>query len=102
MHRERKNKEDRLKILVIDNVVEQVERGDAHDIFAEEEIGLVERFIEAALQEQGHITAAEPIRDDLWGPLKAYDPNEWLIFNLCESIRNKTYLEPYIISAFEH
>lgn len=91
-----------LKILVVYNVVEKVERGAEEDIFAEQEIVEVERHIEEALGEQGHITASAPIRDDLWGPLKSYDPNEWLIFNLCESIRNKTYLEPYIISAFEH
>ena len=72
------------------------------DLFAEQEIVLVERHIEAALQTHGHTTEALPIRDDLWGPLRNYDPSEWLIFNLCESIRNKTYLEPYIISAFEH
>jgi D-alanine-D-alanine ligase len=97
-----KREEDSLKILVVYNVVEKIERGESHDIFAEQEIVLVERFISEALEEHGHTTAAVPIRDDLWGPLKNYDPNEWLIFNLCESFRNKTYLEPYIISAFEH
>ncbi len=91
-----------VKILVVFNVVEQVEQGEAHDLFAEQEIVFVERDIEQALQHHGHTTVAVPIRDDLWGPLRQYDPNEWLIFNLCESIRNKTYLEPYIISVFEH
>lgn len=91
-----------MKILVVFNVAEKVEAGIARDIYAEEEIVLVEQAIEKALHEHGHTTVAIPIRDDLWGPLKAYDPNEWMIFNLCESIRNKTYLEPYIISVFEH
>lgn len=91
-----------MKILVVFNVVEKVEQGETQDLFAEQEIVLVEQDIERALQAHGHTTVAVPIRDDLWGPLKAYDPNEWLIFNLCESIRNKTYLEPYIISVFEH
>jgi D-alanine-D-alanine ligase len=91
-----------VKILVVFNVVEKVERGEEDDLFAEQEIILVEQDIERALQQHGHTTAAVPIRDDLWGPLKTYNPNEWLIFNLCESIRNKTYLEPYIISVFEH
>ncbi len=91
-----------MKILVVYNVVEKIERGEADDLFAEQEIVLVERDIEQALQKRGYTTAAVPIHDDLWGPLKKFDPNEWLIFNLCESIRNKTYLEPYIISAFEH
>ncbi|HEX7589155.1 MAG TPA: hypothetical protein VF478_12630, partial [Anaerolineae bacterium] len=88
-----------MKILVVYNVVEKVEQGEADDLFAEQEIVLVEKDIEQALREQGHVTDAVPIRDDLWGPLKRFDPNEWLIFNLCESIRNKTYLEPYIISV---
>ena len=91
-----------MKILVVYNVVDKVEQGEENDLFAEQEIVLVEKDIEQALREQGHVTDAVPIRDDLWGPLKKFDPNEWLIFNLCESIRNKTYLEPYIISVFEH
>lgn len=91
-----------MKVLVVFNVVEQVERGGEEDIFAEQETMLVEQAIETALREHGHTTAPVPIRDDLWGPLARYDPSEWLIFNLCESIRNKTYLEPYIISVFEH
>ncbi|MCL4395020.1 MAG: ATP-grasp domain-containing protein [Chloroflexi bacterium] len=91
-----------MKILVVYNVVDKLEQGSDDDLFAEQEIVLVERDIEKALQEHGHTTAAVPINDDLWGPLKEYDPSEWFIFNLCESIRNKTYLEPYIISVFEH
>lgn len=91
-----------MKILVVYNVVDMVEQGKEDELFAEQEIVLVEKDIEQALQEHGHTTAAVPISDNLWGPLKKYDPNEWLIFNLCESIRNKTYLEPYIISVFEH
>ena len=91
-----------MKILVVYNVIDRVDRGEKDDLFAEQEIVLVEHFVEEALQQSGHTTAAVPIRDDLWSPLKSFDPNEWLIFNLCESIRNKTYLEPYIISAFEH
>lgn len=91
-----------MKILVVYNVIQKVEQGEEDDLFAEQEIVLVEKDIENALREHGHTTAAVPISDDLWEPLSAYDPNDWLIFNLCESIRNKTYLEPYIISVFEH
>ncbi len=91
-----------MKILVVYNVIEKLERGVEDDLFAEQEIVLVERHIEQALQAHGYITESLPIRDDLWGPLRTYDPSEWLIFNLCESFRNKTYLEPSIISVFEH
>ncbi len=91
-----------MKILVVYNVVDLVEQGKEDELLSEQQIVLVEKDIEQSLQEHGHITAAVPIRDDIWGPLKKYDPDEWMIFNLCESIRNKTYLEPYIISVFEH
>ena len=91
-----------MNILVVYNVVETIEQGEEDDLLAEQESSFVEQEIAKALQQHGHRTAAVPIRDDLWGPLRQYDPNEWLIFNLCESIRNKTYLEPYIISVFDH
>jgi D-alanine-D-alanine ligase len=91
-----------VKVLVVYNVVDLVEQGKEDELLSEQQIVLVEKDIEQSLQEHGHVTAAVPIRDDIWGPLKQYDPDEWMIFNLCESIRNKTYLEPYIISVFEH
>ena len=91
-----------MNILVVYNVVDLVEQGKEDELLSEQQIVLVEKDIEQSLQEHGHATAAVPIRDDIWGPLKKYDPDEWMIFNLCESIRNKTYLEPYIISVFEH
>ncbi|MBI5305181.1 MAG: ATP-grasp domain-containing protein [Chloroflexi bacterium] len=90
-----------MNILVVYNVIEDSEQ-EADDLLSEQEIVFVEQEIEKALQTHGHTTVPVPVRDDLWGPLRQYDPNEWLIFNLCESIRNKTYLEPYIISVFEH
>jgi len=88
-----------VKILVVYNVVEPSEE---EGILSEEEIVFVEQHIARALQEHGHLTVSVPIRNDLWTPLKQYNPNEWLIFNLCESLRNRTYLEPYIISVFEY
>jgi len=91
-----------VNILVVYNVVDTNDKLEAPVLYSEQEIVFVEKAIEKALQAHGHHTVAVPIKDDLWGPLKKFDPNEWLIFNLCESIRNKTYLEPYIISVFEH
>ncbi len=91
-----------MNILVVYNVVDAHDKLESQQLYSEQEIVFVEKAIEKALREHGHNTVAVPIRDDLWGPLRKVDPNEWLIFNLCESIRNKTYLEPYIISVFEH
>jgi len=92
-----------VNILVVFNVVEPAGQQEEEDaLLSEEESAVVERDIEAALRQRGYTTAALPIRHDLWEPLRAYNPDEWLIFNLCESIRNKTYLEPYITSVFEY
>lgn len=91
-----------MNILVVYNVVDKKDKLEAPALYSEQEIVFVEQAIEKALGEHGHRTVAVPIKDDLWGPLQKFDPKDWLIFNLCESIRNKTYLEPYIISVFEH
>jgi D-alanine-D-alanine ligase len=93
---------DLVNILVVYNVVDAHDKLESQQLYSEQEIVFVEQAIEKALREHGHNTVAVPIRDDLWGPLRKADPNDWFIFNLCESIRNKTYLEPYIISVFEH
>jgi D-alanine-D-alanine ligase len=91
-----------LKILVVYNVVEMLDKGDPTDIFAEQEMELVEQEIERALNSCGHETVVLPIRDQLWEALGQFDPNEWLIFNLCENLRGKAYLEPFVVSVYEY
>jgi D-alanine-D-alanine ligase len=92
----------RLKVLVVYNVVDLLDKGHPDDILAEQETQLVEEAVERSLRSYGHQVVSVPIRDQLWEPLRQFDPNEWLIFNLCESIRDKTYLEPYVISVYEY
>lgn len=91
-----------MKILVVFNVIEQLERGTPDDLVSEQQMVLTEQFIEKALHERGHTTVPIPIRDDLWEPLSKYDPGEWTIFNLCESFRNQPALEPYVVSVYEN
>ncbi len=91
-----------MKVLVVYNIVDLLDKGHPDDILAEQEPLLVEEAVEKSLREHGHEVVAVPIRDQLWEPLRQFDPNEWLIFNLCESIRDKSYLEPYVISVYEY
>jgi D-alanine-D-alanine ligase len=91
-----------LKVLVVYNIVDLLDKGHPDDILAEKEPLLVEEAVEKSLRAHGHEVVAVPIRDQLWEPLRQFDPNEWLIFNLCESIRDKSYLEPYVISVYEY
>ncbi len=91
-----------MKVLVVYNIVDLLDKGHPDDILAEQESQLVEEAVERSLRSYGHEVVAVPIRDQLWEPLRQFDPNEWLIFNLCESIRDKSYLEPYVISVYEY
>lgn len=91
-----------LKILVVYNIVDLLDKGEPDDIFSEQEAELVEKAVQESLTLAGHEVASVPIRDQLWDPLKAFDPKEWLIFNLCESLRDKTYLEPFVTSIYDY
>lgn len=91
-----------LKILVVYNVVDLLDKGQPDDLLAEQETKIVEDAVANSLRSFGHQVVSVPIRHELWEPLREFDPNEWLIFNLCESIRDKTYLEPYVISVYEY
>lgn len=91
-----------MKVLVVYNVVDLLDKGQPEDLLAEQETKIVEDAVANSLRSFGHQVVSVPIRHELWEPLREYDSNEWLIFNLCESIRDKTYLEPYVISVYEY
>ena len=91
-----------MKVLVVYNVVDLLDKGQPDDLLAEQETKIVEDAVANSLRSFGHQVVSVPIRHELWEPLREFDPNEWLIFNLCESIRDKTYLEPYVISVYEY
>ena len=91
-----------MQVLVVYNMIDQPDYGVDDDLLAEQENSCTEKFIQEALQQHGHRTIGLPIRDDLWKPLSQFDPREWFIFNLCESLCYKTSLEPYVTSVYEH
>ncbi len=86
-----------MKILVVHDVVDKIDCNEQ-----EQEVVFTEKDVAAVLKAQGHTVAVAPIGDDVWEPLQSFDPREWLIFNLCEQIRAKTYLEPYATFIYEH
>lgn len=91
-----------MKILVVYNVVDELQRGSKDDLVSEQQMMETEKFIRDALRERGHTTETVPIREDVWSALAPYDPREWFIFNLCESVGNRPYLEPYVIAIYDH
>ncbi len=88
-----------LKILVAHDVSATI---DSSEPKTKQDIVFTELDIERVLREQGHIVARAAIANDVWRALEPYDPNEWLIFNLCEQLNGKTSLEPYVTAVYEH
>jgi D-alanine-D-alanine ligase len=72
-------------ILVIYNLVEEVVRGEARDLVADQEIVKTAHDIADALA--AHIA---PVREHVSEALAAYDPRDLLVFNLCENLGGRS------------
>ena len=83
-----------LKVAVLYNLLERIQKGEERDILAEE--GIIEEIgaVEHAVQSLGHECYVMAIRDDIlsvvhW--LKEIRPD--VVFNLCESVYGNTCWE---------
>jgi D-alanine-D-alanine ligase len=74
-----------VSILVLYSRVEEIVRGEAVDILAEQETALVAREICAGLRRLGYRASPAGATGDVAQALAPYEPAEWLVFNLCES-----------------
>ncbi|MBI3732719.1 MAG: ATP-grasp domain-containing protein [Chloroflexi bacterium] len=57
--------------------------------------------VEAGLTARGHTVARAVIRKSLLDALERYDPREWLVFNLCETLEGESYREPYVPAVLD-
>ncbi len=57
--------------------------------------------VETGLRERGHTVARAVIRKSMLDVLEAYDPREWLIFNLCETLEGEAYREAYVPAVLD-
>lgn len=104
MVREMEDKGAMLKVVVLYNLLEWLEKGEAKDIVAEkaivEEIGAVEE----ALRSLGHQSYVMAIRDEIFSVihwLKEIRPD--VVFNLCESVYGNSCWEmniPALLDLF--
>jgi len=93
-----------LKVVVLYNLLERLEKGEAKDILAEEAILEEIGAVEEALRSLGHDSYVMAIRDEIvtvihW--LKEIQPD--VVFNLCESVYGNACLEmniPALLDLF--
>lgn len=57
--------------------------------------------IEAGLRGRGHEVARALIRRSVLDTLEPYDPREWIVFNLCETLEGETFREPYVPAVLD-
>jgi len=88
-----------LKVAIIYNLIETLERGFEKDMLAEEEILKVMRGVKMALVSSGHSVKSFQATPSLFasGQLKGFD----MVFNLAESFGTNVAGEPYIPAALE-
>jgi len=59
------------------------------------------RLLQEGLQAHGLTVHPVEIRREVRGPLAAYDPAEWVVFNWCEALEGDPYGEPRVARALE-
>ncbi len=83
-----------LGVIVLHSLALGLERGREIDRLADEETARVAQAVTEALE--GHVGDARmvPVWDDLPGALSEFDPAEYAVFNLCESLGGQAFTEP--------
>jgi D-alanine-D-alanine ligase len=90
-----------MKILILRNDV-QLRPGQAEqELLADLDVIRMAEGVRHALESCGHETRLEVVSHQVMDVLVQYDPREWLVFNLVESLLGIADLEPYVLAAYE-
>lgn len=75
-------------VLLVYDIVEELQRGEAWDLLTEEHTVLTARAVEESLRRTGCRLEVAPVRDerDLRAALRGRDLRNTLVFNLCEAL----------------
>ena len=57
--------------------------------------------IEGGLTDRGHTLARAVVRKSMLDALDGYDPREWLVYNLCETLEGEAYREAYVPAVLD-
>jgi D-alanine-D-alanine ligase len=92
----------RLKVLLLHDVVDKVAKGESRDLAAEQEVIQVAEAIGAALLSiDGLQPELVPVQDHVLSVLRHHESDSCVVFNLCEGLQGKAYLEPSVAQALK-
>jgi D-alanine-D-alanine ligase len=83
-----------LGVLVLHSLALGLERGREIDRLADEETARVAQAVAEALEGRVGDVRLVPVWDDLSGVLSPFDPADYAVFNLCESLGGRPFTEP--------
>ncbi len=91
------------RVLILYSVVEQLPRGEPRDWIPEEEVILTARAMASALAERGWAVATRAVwdLDSLREALEAFDPQDTVVINLCETLEGRPQGEAIVPVALE-
>ena len=90
-----------MKVLVLRNDVPQLPGRSEKDLLADLDVIRAAGGVQRALDASGYETRLEVVSGNVLDILVNYDPREWLVFNLVESLDGRADLEPYVLAMYE-
>ncbi len=83
-----------LQVVVAHSLALSLERGRPEDRIADEETSEVAQAVAAALRGRVRRVEIAPVWDDLPAVMQRYDPHQYVVFNLVESLGGRAFTEP--------
>jgi D-alanine-D-alanine ligase len=92
-----------IPVLLLYNVVEQLDQGEARDLVTDQEVVRTAQCIAEGLRSTGHDVTVAPVRDeaDVARAAAGNDPESTLVFNLCENLGGRPEDEAQVPALLE-
>ena len=92
-----------IPVLLLYNVVEQLDQGEARDLVTDQEVIRTAHCIAQGLRSTGHEVTLAPVRelDDVARAAADVHPETTLVFNLCENVAGRPEDEPRVPETLE-